>query len=271
MPSTTKQPKKLVREISYPAFQKWNVVVAILLALQGILILVLGHRHSYPVTTSYLTTDPLATTVAGHPVLAEATRHLFDISIVYLVALFLFIPAFAYGLLATIYRRQYEKGLGEGINRVRWINYGLSAGFILITIGLLSGIDDLSSLIMIFVLSLIANLFGLLMEVHNQTTKKTNWLSYIGAGLASVVPWVVLLIYMIGANAFGSGQLPTFLYWIYITVLIFFAAFGLTMFLHYRKVGKWTDYLYSEKSYLVLSFVVKSLLVWQIFAGVLKS
>ena len=32
-------------------------------------------------------------------------------------------------------------------------------------------------------------------------------------------------------------------------------------------VGRWTDYAYGEKTYLVLRLVAKSLLAWQIFGG----
>ena len=41
------------------------------------------------------------------------------------------------------------------------------------------------------------------------------------------------------------------------------------MILQYAKVGKWKDYLAGEKTYITLSFVAKSLLAWQIFAGTL--
>jgi hypothetical protein len=34
-------------------------------------------------------------------------------------------------------------------------------------------------------------------------------------------------------------------------------------------VGKWADYLYGERVYIVLSLGAKTLLAWQIFAGTL--
>jgi hypothetical protein len=46
-----------------------------------------------------------------------------------------------------------------------------------------------------------------------------------------------------------------------------FFSFGLNQWLQYRGVGRWSDYAYGEKAYLVLSLVAKSLLAWQIFAG----
>jgi len=35
-------------------------------------------------------------------------------------------------------------------------------------------------------------------------------------------------------------------------------------------VGKWQDYLYGERVYIILSLVAKSLLAWQVFAGTLR-
>jgi hypothetical protein len=46
-----------------------------------------------------------------------------------------------------------------------------------------------------------------------------------------------------------------------------FFSFGLNQWLQYRGIGRWADYAYGEKTYLVFSLVAKSLLAWQIFAG----
>jgi hypothetical protein len=40
--------------------------------------------------------------------------------------------------------------------------------------------------------------------------------------------------------------------------------------LQYKKIGRWQDYVYSEKVYIVLSLVAKSLLAWQVFFGTLQ-
>jgi hypothetical protein len=41
------------------------------------------------------------------------------------------------------------------------------------------------------------------------------------------------------------------------------------MFLQYKKVGRWKDYLFGERMYIILSLTAKTLLAWQIFAGTL--
>jgi hypothetical protein len=51
---------------------------------------------------------------------------------------------------------------------------------------------------------------------------------------------------------------------------VFFNAFAINMFLQYKGIGKWKDYMYGERMYIVLSLVAKSALAWQVFFGTLR-
>jgi hypothetical protein len=176
----------------------------------------------------------------------------------------------AHLIIVTLYKNNYESDLKQGVNKARWIEYSFSASTMMVGIALLSGIYDLSSLIMIFTLVAIMNLMGLVMEIWNQTTKKTRWMSFVIGCIAGAVPWLVFVIYIWGANVYGSGNVPTFVYWIYLSIFLFFNSFAVNMFLQYKKKGKWADYLYGEKVYMILSLVAKSALAWQVFAGTLR-
>ena len=125
-------------------------------------------------------------------------------------------------IIATVYRKSYDADLKQGINKARWIEYSLSASTMMVAISLLVGIYDLGSLIMIFTLVAIMNLLGLVMEVHNQTTQATNWLSYLIGCLAGAVPWIVIGLYFWGSRSYGLGNIPTFVYWIYVSIFLFF-------------------------------------------------
>ena len=61
------------------------------------------------------------------------------------------------------------------------------------------------------------------------------------------------------------------MYGIVVAEQVFFFSFGLNQWLQYRGVGRWSNYLYGEKVYLVLSLVAKSVLAWQIFGGSLAN
>ncbi len=261
--------KKSKSKVTYKSLNKWNKVMAALHAVQGVLVLALARDVTFPVTTNYLTLDPLASS-AGQPALVDASQAIFDVNLAYLVAAFFFMSAIAHLIVATKYRKTYEKNLRNGINKVRWYEYAISASTMMVAIAMLSGVYDLSSLVMIFALTAMMNAMGLMMEIHNQTTKKTDWTSFIIGSKAGIVPWIVIAIYFWGANVYGSGQVPTFVYWIYGSLFVFFNCFAINMYLQYKKVGKWADYLYGEKVYMVLSLVAKSALAWQVFFGALR-
>jgi hypothetical protein len=214
----------------------------------------------------------LQTTASGSIALAPATHHLFDINLAYLVALFFGLSAVAHLLMATIYRSRYEKDLGKGTNRLRWGEYALSASTMIVAIALLTGVHDLGSLVLMFVLTAVMNLLGLVMELHNPSKGRTrpNWTSYVVGCIAGIAPWLVLALYLLATNVFGSGHVPGFVYGIYVSLLVFFASFAVNMWLQYRKIGPWKEYLYGERVYMILSLVAKSALAWQVFAGVLK-
>ncbi len=263
-----KSPRKSLKAV-FENLNKWNLALAALHFVQGVAVVVLSQASSLPVTTNYLTLDTLASKT-DQPILVAASRHLFDINLAYLVAAFFFISAIAHLVIATTYRQAYEKNLKKGINSARWIEYGLSASVMMVAIAMLSGVYDLSSLLMIFTLTSIMNMMGLLMEIHNQTTKKTSWLSYMIGCKAGLLSWLVVAIYVLGNRTYGSGQIPDFVYWIYLSLFLFFSSFAVNMFLQYKKSGKWKDYLYGEKVYMVLSLLAKSALAWQVFFGALR-
>lgn len=251
------------KAITPKRLRRLNIIAGFLHLAQGIAVVALSKEFLLPITGSYLQFDPATQS------LQPATTFLFDLSLPLLIAVFLFLSAAAHFFIATVYHRRYEANLAKGINVARWIEYSLSASVMITGISLLVGIYDLMSLIMMFSLVALMNLLGLVMEVHNQTTKKTNWLSYWLGCLAGIIPWVVIA-FALWLGAQNGSEAPTFVYWIFVSIFIFFNTFAINMVLQYKKVGPWKDYLYGELTYIVLSLVAKSLLAWQVFAGTLR-
>ncbi len=247
---------------------KFNLVMGGLHFIQAIAVLLLSspNKGVFPITISYLRFDP--TLVKLFP----ATKEIFTLNLAYLVVAFFLLSSLAHLFISTIYRKKYEENLKLGINKVRWYEYAFSASIMMIAISLLSGIYDLSSLIMIFTLDAIMNLLGLAMEKINTGSNKKNvdWFTYILGCIAGIVPWIVFGIYVYGASKYGGGNIPTFVYWIYGSIFVFFNSFAVNMVLQYKKIGPWKDYLFGEKVYIILSLVAKSLLAWQVFAGTLR-
>lgn len=259
--------KALKKKTSPESLRRFNLIMAALHAAQAVAMVALAKWDvTYPVSVSFLRFDLASQT------LKPATETLFDLPLVAPIILFLLLSSLFHLTIATVANRKYNADLARGINRFRWIEYALSASTMLVAISLLSGVYDLASLIMIFGLTAIMNLLGLVMEIHNQTTKKTNWISYWVGCLAGILPWVAIALYFWAAESFGpaEAQIPSFVYWIYISIFVFFNCFAINMVLQYKKVGKWQDYLYGERMYIILSLVAKSALAWQVFAGTLR-
>lgn len=269
LPVKKKPTKK--NKITYLKLRKYNLWVAVLFALQGVLVLVFSDpaKSNYPITNSFLAEDKLASEAAGHSVLVNASHHLFDINLAYVVAVFFFISSIAHLLIATWKRKQYEKDLKKGVNRARWIEYAFSISTMMIAIALLTGIFDLASLVMIFALTSTMCLLGMTMELRNQNTKEVDWANYSVGIFAGIIPWLVVLIYLWGAHVYGNG-LPGYIYWIYASILILFSSFAVNVYLQYKRLGNWSTYLYGERLYIILSFVAKTALAWQVFAGTLS-
>lgn len=264
---TTSKLKKV--QTKFEELNVWNFVLAFLHTAQGVAVIILSRDSLFPVTTNYLTADTITDSGVA-PTLVPATRHLFDINLAYLVAAFFFLSAAAHLYIATVYRKKYEHNLEHGINKARWFEYGLSASVMMVGIAILAGVSDLSTIVLIFGATSVMNLLGLMMEVHNQTTKKTNWLSYLIGVKSGLLSWVAVGLYLWGASQYGEGTIPTFVYYIFASMLALFSSFAVNMYLQYRGKGRWSDYLHGEKMYMVLSLVAKSALAWQIFFGTLR-
>lgn len=243
--------------------RSWNLSMGFLHLGQGILMLLLSNSFSLPVIGTFLKFN-LQTNQ-----LSPAPETLFNLKIGPLVAIFFFISSLAHLALSTVCYRWYLKNLSRHINPARWLEYAFSSSIMIVMIAMLVGVYELSSLILIFGLNAMMILFGWLMELHNQRTEKTNWTSFAFGCLAGIVPWIVIAIYLFSAGE-GDMKAPAFVYWIYFSIFLFFNSFAINQVLQYKKVGKWADYLYGEKVYIILSLVAKSLLAWQVFAGTLR-
>jgi hypothetical protein len=240
--------------------RRWNAGMSGLHLAQGALMLAVASAFSLPVTSSFLRMDSVTNKLV--PVPDELVR----LRIGPLVAGFLLLSALAHALVASPWlHRWYERNVSRGINPARWIEYAFSSSLMMVVIAMLVGIYDVASLILIFALNATMILFGWMMELHNQTTERTNWTAYLFGCFAGVVPWVAVAIYLAGAD-----NPPGFVYGIFASLFLFFNVFAVNMLLQYRRVGRWRDYLYGERVYMLLSLTAKSLLAWQVFAGTLQ-
>ena len=200
----------------------------------------------------------------------SAVEHYADWQVGPIVATFLILSGLFLLGSAFLWRKKYEAQMKKGLNTARWVEYSITSSMMIVVIAILCGVYDLSTLILLFAINTCMILFGWIMEVHNQTTDKVNWLSFIFGCFAGAVPWLVLALYFFNAIGSNAEAVPGFVYAIFWSLLIFFNIFAVNMVLQYKKVGKWKSYVYGEFAYVTLSLVAKALLAWQVWAGTLR-
>lgn len=259
--------KLKTEEEKFRGLRRFNAAMFVLHFVQAVALLVItyiviGQDVSLPVKSYFLTNfDPVTQTISG----VEET--LFSLPLAPLVAGFLFFSAFDHLLIAGPLYKRYEAGLRQGHNYFRWYEYAFSSSLMIVVICMLVGIYDIAALIAIFSINACMNLFGLLMEKINQYTNKVDWTAYIYGTFAGLIPWLAIAIYLFGAGS--TERMPDFVYWIFLTIAVFYFSFAFNMVLQYRRKGRWKDYLFGERVYIVLSLVAKTALAWQVWAGTL--
>jgi len=235
--------------------RRWNLGLTILHAAQAVLVLVLASNFAITITSTF---------PEGPPGTRLTTpQSFFDLRIGAAIALFLGLAAVDHLVTATVARGRYEADLHRGINRFRWVEYSFSATLMIILIASYSGITDITGVVAIAGANVGMILFGWLQEQMNPPGRTTTtMLPFWFGSLVGLAPWIAIII-----NIAGSKTVPGFVYGIVVAQAVFFFSFALNQWLQYKGVGKWTDYVYGEKVYLVLSLVAKSVLAWQIFGG----
>jgi hypothetical protein len=251
------------QEQKFSRLTRFNLIMGFLHLVQGILMILLSNDTKYKIYSNFLGFDTETFTLAPVP------EVFYELRFGPAVAVFLLISAVAHFYLATIGNKRYVANLKKGMNPTRFYEYALSSSLMIVLIGMLSGVVDLGAIILIFGINAMMNLFGIMMEYHNQYTEKTNWSSFIYGSIAGIFPWIVIFLYFLVSVGSSDAKPPTFVYIINPTLFVFFNIFAINMVLQYKKVGPWKDYLFGERMYIVLSLVSKSILAWIIFAGTL--
>ena len=265
--------KQIITEspISFKYLKRFNAAAGVLHLIQGLLMLGFGTQLEWE--RSIYTFYPKLTIIEGPPVQIDINPNpQILLTIGYLgiiVASFPLISALAHFTIAFVKNKQYNENLKKGMNPYRWYEYALSSSIMIVMIALFLGVWDFWSLVMIFILNAMMIMFGYLMEVINQKTEKTSWSAFILGTISGFTPWVVLYAYFIAeVNSLGLSEIPTFVYMILFIYFFVFNIFAINMVLQYKGVGRWKDYLYGERVYIILSFVAKTILAWLVFIGI---
>lgn len=256
--------------ISFSGLKKLNAGAGIFLFVQGIVMVALGYLLTWnrDIYTFYLKFKIISLAPPSFQVLPnpEVIFTLTNLGVI--LSSFLLISGIALLLIAFVRNDSYVRNLKKGMNPYRWYEYAITSSIMIVIIATFVGVWDLWSLVMIFVLNAIMIMFGYMMEKINFYTKKTDWSAYLLGCVSGFTPWVVLAAYFVAALGSSETNPPTFVYLTLLLYFILFNTFSVNMILQYKGIGKWKDYLYGERVYILLSFIAKTILAWLVFAGV---
>lgn len=259
--------------LKFKKLRQFNLIMGAVHLFQGIIMLILAGtviqkiaEFQPTITQFYLQYNPATQS------LETAAKDLFALPFGVLVAVFLLLSAIAHAIISLPKKTNdiYNRDLSNGINRFRWYEYALSSSVMIVLISTLFGIYDIGSLLLIFVVNASMNLFGLLMEQVNSTrgNKRVNWGAFVFGTFAGLAPWAVIIMYMVGNGNYD--MVPWFVWAIVGTYFVAFNTFPINMILQYKGIGKWKNYLYGERVYIILSLVAKSLLAWLVLFGAMQ-
>ncbi len=262
-------------KLSFPRLIRFNKIMGTVHLVQGTLMMLFAflvypnldgtgtRTFTIPVVGNYLGF------VEGEGLVLTTTDTLFELPFLPLTASFLLISGIFHFIIAYPYREKYVTDLKQGINKMRWYEYAISSSIMIVLISSLFGVRDIAVFVLIALSNAAMNLFGLDMELLNSGSKKEgkkkNWLPFIFGSVIGIAPWLAIAFY-IGVNP-NLDQVPGFVWAILVTYFLAFNTFPVNMFLQYKGVGKFKNYLYGERGYIVLSLVAKTLLTWLVLFG----
>lgn len=239
--------------------RRYNLIAGAFHTIQAIAIIALSNGFKLPVHINYLQGPPV-------PGVKFEQVELFSIPVGLAVAAFSIMSALAHFYVSGPGYDRYISGLRNKQNIARWVEYSISSTLMIVLIAMLNAVWDISTLIAIIGANVSMILFGWLQEKYEEPGSGSLLPFWFGC-LAGITPWIIMFWLLISPGS--SANPPGFVYGIVISLFLLFNCFALVQWLQYKEIGKWKDYLAGEKTYITLSFVAKSLLAWQIFAGTL--
>lgn len=252
----------------------WQLMLAGLLAVQGLALLLLSTAYELPVYVSHLTGDVLQTKLAGQTQAALAVSELFHINLPYYLAAMLFVTALLALLVATVFRESYVAMVKRGWAPLRWVTIAFAGGFLFGSLSLLAGVYNFGTLVMIVLSAVMASAIALTLEqlpIRRRQSRPLNLLIVAVTAVLTLLPLCVILLTLIATNVFGSVAVPGYVWWLFATTLAGIGLIGANAHLTLTKWGKWSNYAYGESWFIVLTALMETIFVWQVFAAVLHA
>jgi len=175
----------------------------------------------------------------------------------------------------------YTNVIALGINPLRWIEYGITASLMIVTISALSGVSNAFLLVFQAIPLNLALMWigGNYFEQENigyswpvagkkfPKRKRVQWRFFLWGFVFFLAQWAVVFAYFFTAITSADGT-PAYVYVIVFGLFFNFNLFALNPLLHYIRAFAWiSDFVNYELVFLALSFISKFVLDWTMIIG----
>lgn len=244
--------------------RRFNLIMGVLHLVSGVFMWLSSNDFELQVSSFTLNGPP------GTPLRDGELFEAFSFPLGLWTAMFLFLSAAAHLFVATVGFGFYRSELRAGRNRIRWVEYSLSATLMIVLIAVVTGVTDAAALIAIVGANVSMILFGWLQETVNRPGEPVYWTPFWFGCIAGIAPWLAIATSVVlSIGEADAGGPPGFVYGILVTIFVMFNTFAIVQWLQYRRKGRFADYAAGEATYIWLSLIAKSLLAWQIWANTL--
>jgi hypothetical protein len=129
----------------------------------------------------------------------------------------------------SLFGYRYSKMIESGKNPLRFIEYGISASIMLMTIAIINGIFDIHMIFAIAVLTASCQLSGLVVEyLDPETQLRLMWINHLNGWLTFCSAYYIISsAFFASLNYDPDIQPPSFVYAIVLSIFLLYASFGM--------------------------------------------
>jgi hypothetical protein len=163
----------------------------------------------------------------------------------------------------------YDSILRNKVNWLKWTEYSLSAGVMVILIGLISSVTEVRTIVSLAILNVALQMMGLLIEKRKaENAPKGELIGILGIAWAIFMAmWSQIIIAFYTVVFDSDTKPPDIVYSIIWVMFSLFASFGIAQTLYVFDVIEFTTY---EATFIALSLSAKTLLSWLVYGGIVS-
>ena len=211
---------------------------------------------TYQTTIGHLTKDILASHKSA--VLVPGAHAFIDIPLKWALVAMLGLSAVLPVLYLTRLKKYHQKALKKRVLLSRWVDLGLSTVFMMSTIALLSGVNDMMTIKMIGGLVALTCAMGWLAERAMTEGKKLVMPIFTFSLITGCLPWIVVAAYAVATPFFASVRASWFVYALYASTLFGCGLIAYNQWRYHQGKRAFKDYMFVERNYVVASILVRT-------------